>query len=135
MARRGDRAAVLGFVKLLIDMNLSPSWVEVLRKHGCDAIHWTQIGDVRAPDAEIMEWARHNNYVVFTHDLDFGSLLAVSAEKGPSVIQVRTHDVTPDHLEDALVKALRAHGEALEAGALVTIDETRSRVTILPLVR
>jgi predicted nuclease of predicted toxin-antitoxin system len=45
-----------------------------------------------------MQWARNNDYLVFTHDLDFGILLAHSRDSGPSVIQVRTQDVTPDHL-------------------------------------
>lgn len=81
MARRGDRAAPSRFVKLLIDMNLPPVWVEVLRKHGWEAVHWSQIGDPRSSDRDIMEWARKNGYVVFTHDLDFGSILAATAER------------------------------------------------------
>jgi hypothetical protein len=31
-----------------------------------------------------MAWARENRYVVFTHDLDFGTLLAVTRESGDS---------------------------------------------------
>ncbi len=45
-----------------------------------------------------MDWARPSGYVVFTHDLDFGALLAASHAGGPSVIQVRAQDVLPDHL-------------------------------------
>jgi len=34
---------------------------------------------------------------VFTHDLDFGDILAATGAEAPSVIQVRTEDTTPFH--------------------------------------
>ena len=80
-----------------------------------------------------MQWARDNSWVVFTHDLDFGILLAHSKDGSPSVIQVRTQDVSPEHLGPIVLRALRGHGEALESGALLTIDESKSRVRILPI--
>jgi predicted nuclease of predicted toxin-antitoxin system len=42
-------------MRILIDMNLSPQWVEVLGQHGFEAAHWQQVGDPRAPDHEIMQ--------------------------------------------------------------------------------
>lgn len=69
-------------MKLLIDMNLSPDWVEVLNQEGWEAVHWREIGDPRAADVVIMEWARSNGYTVFTHDLDFGTLLAATRAQG-----------------------------------------------------
>jgi len=114
-------------------MNLSPEWVPLLHGHGFEAIHWSAIGAGHAPDTEIMQWARDNHCVVFTHDLDFGILLAHSKDGRPSVIQVRTQDVSPGHLCPLILSALRAHGEALESGALLTIDESKSRVRILPI--
>jgi predicted nuclease of predicted toxin-antitoxin system len=120
-------------VKILVDMNLSPAWVPVLEGQGWEALHWSTVGDPRASDSTIMSWARANGYVVFTHDLDFGALLAVTRAEGPSVIQVRTHDVTPQHLATMVVVALRQHQALLEAGALITIDEARARARVLPL--
>lgn len=120
-------------MKLVIDMNLSPEWVAVLQRHGWEAVHWSTVGNPRATDAEIMTWAKATGHVVFTHDLGFGTLLAASDAQGPSVIQVRTQDVTPGHLETLLVAVLRAHRVVLDAGALVTVDEARSRVRILPI--
>ena len=122
-------------MKLVIDMNLSPEWAAVLERHGWEAVHWSSVGNPRATDPEIMAWARVDHHVVFTHDLGFGTLLALTAAEGPSVIPVRTQDVTPQHLETTLVAALRAHASALDEGALVTVDETRSRVRILPIAR
>lgn len=77
-------------MKLLVDMNLSPAWLPVLQAAGHEVQHWSTKGNPRALDREIMAWARQNGYVVFTHDLDFGALLAVTGAEGPSVIQVRT---------------------------------------------
>lgn len=122
-------------MKLVVDMNLSPEWVAVLERHGWETVHWSTVGNPRAADAEIMAWANATGHVVFTHDLGFGGLLAATDAQGPSVIQVRTQDVTPGHLETLLVAALRTHQAVLEEGALVTVDEARSRVRILPIKR
>jgi len=82
-------------MKILIDMNLSPDWVKVLK-------------------------------------LDFGVLLALTQAESPSVIQVRTQDIFPEVLGDRLVKVLQEHQSVLEKGALLTVDEGKSRVRILP---
>jgi len=120
-------------MKILVDMNLSPDWVTALTNHGISAVHWSTVGDPRAEDAVIMDWARENGYVVFTHDLDFGAALALTQAEGPSVIQVRTQDVTPQHLEPAVINVLENNAALLNAGCLIVLDEGRSRVRILPL--
>jgi predicted nuclease of predicted toxin-antitoxin system len=122
-------------MNILVDMNLSPAWVEVFARHEINAVHWSTIGNPRAPDSFLMNWARENDYIVFTHDLDFGSLLALTQIISPSVIQVRTQDVTPAHLERTVISSLRQHKTSLESGALIILDESRARVRILPLNR
>jgi predicted nuclease of predicted toxin-antitoxin system len=122
-------------MKVLIDMNLSPQWIGVFERHGWQTVHWSMVGDPRATDRIIMEWARTHQYVVFTHDLDFGMLLAVTHADGPSVIQVRAQDVLPVHLEEVVIAAMQQYGAMLEAGALITVDESTSRARILPLSR
>ena len=89
-------------IKLLVDVSPSPAWVEVFTKHGFVAVHWSALGDPRAIDRAVMVWAREHGYAVFTHDLDFGALLALTRATGPSVIQVRAHDVLPAHLEQTV---------------------------------
>ena len=75
--------------RLLVDMNLSTEWIPLLRAAGHEAVHWSEVGDPRAPDTVLMQWAIANSYAVFTHDLDFGTMLALSGADGPSVLQVR----------------------------------------------
>jgi len=122
-------------MKILIDMNLSPSWVEVLARHGWQAVHWSTIGDPKAADKVLFDWARRHRFVVSTSDLDFGRLLALTHDSGPSVIQVRSQDVLPGHLEERLAGVLTRFEADLGAGALVTVDESKSRIRILPLSR
>jgi predicted nuclease of predicted toxin-antitoxin system len=68
---------------------LSTEWIPLLRAAGHEAVHWSEVGDPRAPDTALMQWAIANGFAVFTHDLDFGTMLALSGADGPSVLQVR----------------------------------------------
>ena len=122
-------------IKVLVDMNLSPEWVPLLRNHGWEAIHWAAVGDPRAPDMEIMAWARANTCVVFTHDLDFGSMLALTHAAGPSVLQLREPRVLPEQILPVVVATLRRYQSELAAGALVVVEQHRSRVRVLPFDR
>jgi predicted nuclease of predicted toxin-antitoxin system len=120
-------------MKFLIDMNLSPLWIAFLASHGHEAVHWSMIGDISAPDSENLQYAGEHGYVVFTHDLDFGMLLAASKLRQPSVIQVRCQDVLPASNGTTVVRAIAAARPHLEAGALVTIDPARHRIRLLPI--
>ncbi|MEX2188807.1 MAG: DUF5615 family PIN-like protein [Pirellulales bacterium] len=120
-------------VKFLIDMNLSPVWAAHLQAAGWSAVHWSTVGDPRASDRELLAWTAANGCVVFTHDLDFGTALALTRARGPSVLQVRSDDVLPDGIGDVVIAAIRQHEGDLASGALVVVDESRSRVRVLPI--
>lgn len=120
-------------MKLLVDMNLSPSWGKCLNAAGHEATHWSAIGPGNAPDAVLFQWARDHGYVVFTHDLDFGAMLALTKAESPSVFQVRTEDVSPSSLCDRVVTLLQRFEAELDVGALLVVDEMRERIRLLPL--
>jgi predicted nuclease of predicted toxin-antitoxin system len=120
-------------MKILIDMNLSPDWVEVFTATNIESIHWSNIGNPAAKDTVLMTYAQVNNYIVFTNDLDFGTLLAIQQVNLPSVIQVRTQDLLPANIGNLVISALQQFRLELERGALVTIDSSRLRVRILPI--
>ena len=122
-------------MKLLVDMNLSPSWVERFARHGFEAVHWSTIGAATAPDVEILVWANEHGFVLITNDLDFSAILAASAGASPSVVQIRTQDLLSDVVVSIVAKALDAHREDIERGALLSIDEAGTRVRVLPLRR
>jgi predicted nuclease of predicted toxin-antitoxin system len=120
-------------VKLLIDMNLSPAWAPLLAAAGFEATHWSQVGRVDAPDEDLFQWARKEGAEAFTHDLDFGALLALTRAEAPSVFQIRTDDVAPDALGPRAIALLNRFSAQLETGALIVVDERRERIRLLPL--
>lgn len=120
-------------MKFVIDMNLSPRWVEVFESRGHEAVHWSDIGSYSAPDSDILDWANENDAVVFTNDLDFGAIIAATGAEFLSVIQIRGLDVMPEASANALTRAIAEHESHLVKGALVSVDAVRSRAHILPI--
>jgi predicted nuclease of predicted toxin-antitoxin system len=114
-------------------MNLAPRWVNVLADAGFEAAHWSTLGAGNAPDSEIMAFAKASDYVVLTHDLDFGAILAATHGEKPSVVQIRAEDVSPDAIGKQIIAALRQMSLELEHGALLTVDPDRTRLRVLPL--
>jgi predicted nuclease of predicted toxin-antitoxin system len=100
---------------------------------GWRAVHWSAIGDPRADDATIMAWASAHDHVVLTHDLDFGTALALTHTGKPSVIQVRSRRILPEHMGTIVIAALKQYERELGTGALVVVEPGTSRVRILPL--
>lgn len=114
-------------------MNLTPQWCETFEKHGVEVKHWLEVGRADAPDSEIFIWAKENGYIVFTNDLDFGAILAATSAAAPSVLQVRTQALLPSDIENVVVAALEQFKLLLSSGALIVIDDTKTRARILPL--
>lgn len=80
-----------------------------------------------------MAYAHANDYVVLTHDLDFGAILAATHGEKPSVAQIRAEDVSPEVIGKQVIVALQQMASELEEGALITVDPNRTRVRVLPL--
>ena len=114
-------------------MNLNSLWVESMSGHGFDTIHWSTVGESTAPETQIIEFAAANGYTVFTHDLDFGMLLAAHKSTAPSVLQLRSQDVLPATIGEAIIRAIGTAQSHLESGALVTVDPIGQRIRLLPI--
>ena len=112
-------------------MSLSPAWAVQLEPF--DPVHWSTVGSPSAPDEEIFEYAVQHDLVIFTHDLDFGTLLAARRTGKPSVIQLRQLDVLPSAAGELVLASIKQTLRFLESGALVTIEPARNRLRILPL--
>jgi len=100
---------------------------------GWQAKHWSEVGKANASDFEILTYAAANNYVVLTHDLDFGAILAITHGKKPSVVQIRSVNISPVSIAEVTIAALRHVQTELEAGALLTIEADRTPLRLLPL--
>jgi len=116
-------------------MNLSPRWVEALRRANIQSAHWYSIGDPKASDHDLMMYAAQFGYIVLTNDLDFGAILAITHGEKPSVVQIRSDSLDPDVIGDLVVSALRQLEQELRTGALLTIEPSNTRVRLLPLMR
>jgi predicted nuclease of predicted toxin-antitoxin system len=120
-------------LKILLDMNLTPRWVGFLRERGHQAVRCSEVGLASASDLEVLRFAAAHGYLLLTHDLDFGDLLAYSREAGPSVVILRGVDLRPEASGERLLQVLAAIAKELEAGAIVVMDVRRIRVRPLPL--
>lgn len=122
-------------MRVIVDMNLSPRWVGAPADRGITAAHCSALGSPDASDATIMEQALAEDAVVLTHDLDFGAILAATGARGPSVIQLRGEAILPEQVGGVVFGALDQFASELAAGALLTLDVRRARVSLLPLRR
>lgn len=121
-------------MRILIDMNLTPRWVDRLQRAGYEAVHWSSIGRASATDQEICDYSRLHEYVLLTNDLDFPRILAHTKESKPSVLLLRGEPLTPEIRGAALLQCLRECEADLYLGAIVTLDWTgHARARVLPL--
>lgn len=120
-------------LRIVVDMNLSVEWIPLLEQAGWTAVHWSTVGDPRAEDSAIMAWAVANEHLVFTHDLDFGMTLALTHAGEPSVVQVRSQHILPEHIGRMILSALNRYQQELADGALVVVEPRKSRVRLLPM--
>jgi predicted nuclease of predicted toxin-antitoxin system len=119
-------------MRILLDMNLSPRLATELIERDVEAVHWLDLGDPRATDSEILNYALSAGFTVLTHDLDFGAILAATNARGPSVVQIRTQDLLSESIAALIARILTSYENEIAYGCLITIDPVRSRLRLLP---
>jgi predicted nuclease of predicted toxin-antitoxin system len=130
--RQDDRGFV-GGVKLLADQNVSRKVVDKLREAGLDVVRVGDVLNPRATDAEILAEAERRGAIILSHDQDFSTLLAASGMARPSLVNLRVSYVDVDQLSRVIIRVLGSTREDLDAGAVVTVDDTRVRIRRLPI--
>jgi predicted nuclease of predicted toxin-antitoxin system len=119
-------------VRFLADMGVSPRVVAWLNEKGHDAVHLSDRGLERAADAEIFQLAAAEERIVLTFDLDFGEIVALSADRS-SVILFRLRSARTTQVIDRLQRVLADSSTQLALGAVVVVEDLRHRVRMLPL--
>lgn len=121
-------------LRFLVDMNLSPKIVTDLRQEGWNILRVSQVLPMDSEDSEILKFARQQNRVIITQDLDFSSLLALGGHEKPSLITFRLPAPDPEIITRKLLELLPHIEEALLKGCAVVIDDRRVRVRRLPIL-
>lgn len=78
-------------MRFLVDENLSRQLPGLLRANGHEAEHIADLGLESASDPVILEYAREGNRILVLADTDFGTLLAESHARLPSIILIRAN--------------------------------------------
>jgi predicted nuclease of predicted toxin-antitoxin system len=115
-------------VRRLVDANLPPHLARLLRERGHEASHVGEIGLGIAGDREILQHARERGWVVVTFDLDFAELAAAGTGLPAGIILLRLRSARLDKVLRRLLITLAAAGDALQAGAVVVVEEARLRI-------
>ena len=122
-------------MRFLADAGISPTTVEFLSQLGHEVVHVRLLQMHRSADLEILARATTDSRIAITFDLDFGDILALGVLDRPSVVILRVSDERPDSVNQRLATILNECRDALEAGALVLIEDARYRVRKLPIGR
>ena len=120
-------------IRLLADVHISPKTVGDLQKQGYEIIRSSEVLPANAPDINILEFARTENWVVLTQDLDFSMLVALSRYSQPSLITLRLSSAKPDIVTQKLLDVLPQIEEALQEGSAITIQDESIRIRKLPV--
>lgn len=119
--------------RLLADVHISPKTVADLQKQGYEIMRSSEFLSTNAPDINILEFARTENWVVLTQDLDFSMLVALSRYSQPSLITLRLSSAKPDIVTQRLLDVLPQIEGALQEGSAITIQDDSIRIRKLPV--
>lgn len=75
-------------MRFLVDAQLPPALARLLRDHGHEAEHVTDVGPPDAPNHDIWLYALEHGAVIVTKDEDFADMVATGRE-APTVVWVR----------------------------------------------
>jgi len=120
-------------MRFLVDNSLSPRLVVALREVPHDAVHVRDLGLALMDDETIFAAAAREHRIIVAQDTDFGTILAMSRDRYPSVILLRCRAKSTEAILGLLMANLPAMSADLEAGAVVVIEDARIRVRRLPI--
>lgn len=120
-------------IRLLADVHISPKTVGDLQKQGYEIMRSSEVLPANAPDINILEFARIENWVVLTQDLDFSMLVALSKYSQPSLITLRLSSAKPDIVTKRLLDVLSQIEKTLQEGSAITVQDESIRIRKLPV--
>ncbi|MBI3796660.1 MAG: DUF5615 family PIN-like protein [Deltaproteobacteria bacterium] len=122
-------------MRFLADMGVSWRVVEWLRDNGHEATHLRDQHLHRLPNGGIFTKAADECRVILTWDLDFTEIVALSGTRVVSAVVFRLINTRSENVIRRLVRVLAESARDLEEGAIISVEESRHRVRLLPLGR
>lgn len=120
-------------LRFVADVHISPLTVTTLRLAGYDIVRVPDILPKASPDSVILEFARIENRIILTQDLDFSVLVALGRYVQPSLITLRLSSARPDFVSQRLLSILPELEQPLIEGCAVTIEDNSIRLRRLPI--
>ena len=120
-------------MRLLADVHISPRTVEFLHSLGYDVVRVSDVLSATASDSTIVTKAIEEGRTILTQDLDFSALVALAGKNVPSLITLRLSSSRIEHVNSILQRILPGLENAVSAGAIVTVEDSRVRRRNLPL--
>jgi predicted nuclease of predicted toxin-antitoxin system len=87
----------------------------------------------KSKDREIFDYAEKNDMIILSADLDFGTILANTHSRKPSVIIFRLRNPSPEHVNSLLLSNLSIIEKEIMNGAIVIIEDSEIRIRELPI--
>jgi predicted nuclease of predicted toxin-antitoxin system len=120
-------------LRFLADVHISPLTITALRLQGYNISRTTDWLPATATDAEILEFARIEDRIIVTQDLDFSMLIALAKYEQPSLITLRLSSAKPDGVARRLLEVLPRLERELIEGSAITIEDDSVRIRKLPI--
>jgi predicted nuclease of predicted toxin-antitoxin system len=120
-------------VKFLVDESLSARFAQLLADAGHDVIHLGELGLLGAADERVLDGAGAAGRVLISIDTDFGGLLVLARQSGPSLLLLRRAPHRAEAQVALVLEALEVAHDDLEAGAIVVVSAERLRIRRLPV--
>ena len=120
---------------LLLDQGLPVGAARLLRERGWDVVHVSERGLSRASDADLLLLAAEEHRVAVTLDADFPMLVTLERRNQPSVIHLRLQPLDLRRCAAVLEEIVPSLLAELQAGAIVSVRESGTRVRRLPVDR
>jgi predicted nuclease of predicted toxin-antitoxin system len=96
----------------------------------CESSRWR-----KSADAEVFSKALSEDRVILTFDLDFSEIAALSRGTPAKVIVFRLRNTHATNVIGRLSAVLADPRTGLDRGAVVSVEESRHRVRMLPVGR
>lgn len=122
-------------MRFIADMGVSWRVVEWLRANGHDAIHLREQQLHRLPNGGIFTKAANEQRIILTWDLDFTEIVALSGTQLVSAVIFRLLNTRSENVIRRLTRVLAESAKDLEEGAIISVEDSRHRVRLLPIGR